>query len=117
MFDAGFLEMLMVGIVALLVIGPERLPGVAAKIGRFVAKARRFIATTRSDIEREFQTEELRNLLNKQEDEIRELRHLMKSSADKLQREVRETESLVDNTTRQTVAAVKSPSSVPDEKS
>ena len=36
MFDSGFLEMLLIGVIALLVIGPERLPGIAAKVGKMV---------------------------------------------------------------------------------
>lgn len=74
MFDAGFLEMLLIGVIALLVIGPERLPGIAAKVGRWVAKARAFVATTRSDIERELQTDELKKALDVQRREIESLR-------------------------------------------
>ncbi|MEZ5451038.1 MAG: Sec-independent protein translocase protein TatB [Thiolinea sp.] len=88
MFDAGFLEMLLIGVVALLVIGPERLPGIAAKAGRMVGKARAFVAATRSDIERELKTEEMRNLLNQQEKEIRELRDLMQGQTDNVRREL-----------------------------
>lgn len=81
MFDAGFLEMLLIGVIALLVIGPERLPGIAAKAGRMVGKARAFVAATRSDIERELKTEEMRGLLSKQEKEIQELRDIMQNKA------------------------------------
>ena len=92
MFDAGFLEMLLIGVIALLVIGPERLPGIAAKIGRMIGKARAFVAATRSDIERELQAEEMRSLLNKQEEEIRELRDLMHNKASDLKKDVRDAE-------------------------
>ncbi|HPQ97425.1 MAG: twin-arginine translocase subunit TatB [Thiothrix sp.] len=98
MFESSFLEMLMIGIVALLVIGPERLPEIAAKAGRMVAKARAFIANTRQDIERELQTEEMRRLLNRQEEEIRELRDIMQQGTDKLNREARSAENLMRNT-------------------
>ncbi|HPE60517.1 MAG: twin-arginine translocase subunit TatB [Thiothrix sp.] len=98
MFESSFLEMLVVGIVALLVIGPERLPEIAAKAGRMVAKARAFVANTRQDIERELQTEEMRRLLNKQEEEIRELRDIMQQGTDKLGREARSAENLMRNT-------------------
>lgn len=80
MFESSFFEMLVVGIIALLVIGPERLPGLARKAGRLVGKARAFIATTRTDIERELRTEELRSILSKQEEEIRSLRDLMQQN-------------------------------------
>ena len=90
MFDAGVLEMLLIGVIALLVIGPERLPGIAAKLGRMIGKARAFVATTRSDIERELQAEEMRSLLNKQEAEIRELRDIMQSKTSDLQKDIQQ---------------------------
>ncbi len=80
MFEASFFEMLVVGVIALLVIGPERLPGLARKAGRLLGKARAFIATTRTDIERELRTEEMRSMLSKQEEEIRSLRDLMQQN-------------------------------------
>ncbi|MDQ5769183.1 Sec-independent protein translocase protein TatB [Thiothrix subterranea] len=80
MFESSFLEMLVVGVIALLVIGPERLPGLARKAGRLLGKARAFIATTRTDIERELRTEEMRGMLSRQEEEIRELRNLMQQN-------------------------------------
>lgn len=88
MFDSGFLEMLLIGVIALLVIGPERLPGIAAKVGKMVGKARSFVASTRSDIEREFQAEEMRSLLKKQESEISELRDIMKSKTDDIRQDM-----------------------------
>ncbi|MFN3785972.1 MAG: Sec-independent protein translocase protein TatB [Thiothrix sp.] len=84
MFESSFLEMLVVGVIALLVIGPERLPGLARKVGRLIGKARAFIATTRSDIERELRAEELRSMLSRQEEEIRELRQLMQQSTEEV---------------------------------
>ncbi|MGB3918923.1 twin-arginine translocase subunit TatB [Thiothrix litoralis] len=80
MFETSFFEMLLIGVVALLVIGPERLPGLARKAGRLLGKAKAFIATTRTDLERELRTEEMRSMLNKQEDEIRALRDLMQQN-------------------------------------
>ncbi|EIJ34903.1 Sec-independent protein translocase protein TatB [Thiothrix nivea] len=91
MFESSFLEMLLVGVIALLVIGPERLPGLARKAGRLVGKARAFIATTRADIERELRTEEMRSMLNKQEEEIRELRNLMQQKTDDIRHSIEDT--------------------------
>lgn len=85
MFDAGFLEMLIIGVIALLVVGPERLPGVAAKAGKMVGKMKAFIATTREDIEKELRAEELQNMLVKQKEEISELRDMMQSTKDDVQ--------------------------------
>ena len=89
MFESSFLEMLVIGVVALLVIGPERLPTVARTVGHWVGKVRRFIATTRADIERELHTDELRNMLYKQEEELRNLRVMMEEKAHKVEDQVR----------------------------
>ena len=88
MFESSFLEMLVIGIVALLVLGPERLPVVARTLGRWIGKAKRFIATTRADIERELHTEELRDMLYKQEEELRNLRVMMEEKANTVRKEL-----------------------------
>lgn len=82
MFESSFLEMLVIGVVALLVIGPERLPTVARTIGLWIGKVRRFIAKARADIDRELHTDELRNMLYKQEEELRNLRVMMEEKTD-----------------------------------
>jgi len=96
MFDSGFLEMLVVGIIALLVIGPERLPEVAAKVGKFIGKIKAFVATTRDDIEREMRADELQNMLAKQKEEIGELRDMMKNTKKDISSELSEASHLLD---------------------
>ena len=66
MFDIGFFELLLIGVVALLVIGPERLPTVARKAGMWVGRARRFVSSVKRDIDREIQAEEYKRLLDEQ---------------------------------------------------
>lgn len=80
--------MFVIGVVALLVIGPERLPTVARTVGLWLGKARRFIANTRADIERELHTEELRNMVFKQEEELRNLRNMMEEKAESVRKEL-----------------------------
>lgn len=63
MFDIGFLELVIVAVVGLVVIGPERLPGVARSVGKWVGRTRRFIDQVKSDIDREIKQEELRKAL------------------------------------------------------
>lgn len=100
MFDAGFLEMLIIGIIALLVVGPERLPGVAAKAGKMVGKMKAFIATTREDIEKELRAEELKNMLVKQKEEISELRDMMQNTKDEAQKSFDDVKGNLDDASR-----------------
>ncbi len=65
MFDIGFWELSIIMIVALLVIGPERLPGIARKAGILVGKARRMVQSVKDDIDKELAAEELRNVIAK----------------------------------------------------
>lgn len=89
--------MIVVAVIALLVIGPERLPAVARKVGRFIGKARAFINTTRSDIEQELRAEEMKAALSRQEQEINELRNMMQNTQQTIHQEVQELdESLED---------------------
>ena len=53
MFDVGFFELLLIGIVALLVVGPERLPKLARTAGMWLGRGRRFIGSVKDDIDRE----------------------------------------------------------------
>lgn len=60
MFDIGFSELLMIGVVALIVIGPERLPKVARTAGHLYGRMQRYVATVKSDISQEIHLDELR---------------------------------------------------------
>jgi sec-independent protein translocase protein TatB len=53
MFDIGFWELVVIAVIALLVVGPERLPELVRETGRWIRAARRFITDTRYQIERE----------------------------------------------------------------
>jgi sec-independent protein translocase protein TatB len=66
MFDVGFWELALIALVALIVIGPERLPKVARTVGLWLGRGRRFIANVKADIDREIKTEELKEILEKQ---------------------------------------------------
>lgn len=68
MFDIGFWELALIGVVALLVVGPDRLPGLARTVGLWVGRIRRYVAAVRDDIEREIQADELKKMLEKSDD-------------------------------------------------
>lgn len=80
MFDVGFWEVALIGIVTLLVVGPDRLPEVARTAGKWVLKARRFIAGVKSDFNRELQTGDLHKILGDQKEQINELRSMVNTT-------------------------------------
>ncbi len=65
MFDVGFLEVSVIFVVALIVVGPEKLPGLARTVGLYVGKARRYADFVRREIENEVRTAELKALAEK----------------------------------------------------
>jgi sec-independent protein translocase protein TatB len=77
MFDMGFTEVVLIGIVALVVIGPERLPSVAITVGKYVGRLKRFVTNVRTDVESEFKTDEIRKLLAAQQEELSSLKDVV----------------------------------------
>ena len=65
MFDIGFWELSIIMVVALLVIGPDRLPDLARKAGILTGKARRMVQSVRDDIDKEMAADELRKVIAK----------------------------------------------------
>ena len=76
MFDIGFWELALIGVVALLVVGPDRLPALARMVGLWVGRVRRYVSTVRDDIEREIQADELKKMLEKP-DELSSLQDIV----------------------------------------
>ena len=66
MFEWGFWELVVIAVVALIVIGPERLPKVARLAGHWLGRARRTLASVKHEIDREMRTEELQSILERQ---------------------------------------------------
>jgi sec-independent protein translocase protein TatB len=62
MFDVGFSELIVIAVVALIVIGPERLPRVARTVGVLLGRAQRYVNDVKIDIQREVNLEELKNI-------------------------------------------------------
>ena len=88
MFDVGFWEILLILVLALVVIGPERLPGAARQAGFWVGKARRYIEGVRSEVEEELDVSEFKRILHNQEVQINELQQQIKSSVDNVGSEI-----------------------------
>lgn len=79
MFGLSFSELFVIGIVALIVIGPERLPKVARTVGHLVGRAQRYVTDIKSDIQREMDIQDLTKL----KDDIQSSANEMKSSFEK----------------------------------
>ncbi|MFZ3075554.1 MAG: Sec-independent protein translocase protein TatB [Psychrobacter glacincola] len=72
MFDIGFSELLLFGVIALIVLGPEKLPQAARTAGQWYAKIRRTVSTLQSEIEAELDLAETRQLMQKELAKIRQ---------------------------------------------
>jgi sec-independent protein translocase protein TatB len=79
MFDIGFWELCLVGLVALLVIGPERLPKAARITGFWIGKARNTLAAVKREINQELHAEEMRQILEEQKNKVQ---NIMDETAD-----------------------------------
>jgi len=82
MFDIGFWEIALILVLALVVLGPERLPQVARTVGQWVGKARRYVEGVKSEVEREFDTSELKRMLHNQEVQLKELQSKLSDTED-----------------------------------
>lgn len=72
MFDIGFLELLIIGVVGLLVLGPERLPKAARTLGLWIGKIKRTVSGMQREISAQLEAEELRQKLNEQQKKLDE---------------------------------------------
>lgn len=80
MFDIGFTELMLIGIVALVVIGPERLPAVAKTAGQWIAKLQRFVRGVKTDLASELDSGDLKKLIGDQREQINELRNMVSTA-------------------------------------
>jgi len=72
MFDMGFLELMIIGVVGLLVLGPERLPKAARTVGLWIGKIKRTVSGMQREISAQLEAEELRQKLNEQQKKLDE---------------------------------------------
>jgi sec-independent protein translocase protein TatB len=105
MFDIGFTELLVIGVVALIVIGPEKLPRVARTVGHLAGRLQRYVSDVKADINREIELEELR----KMRDSMQQAASNFESS---VKTEMTQTETELNKSVE---AAVGNPSEIPVE--
>lgn len=86
MFDIGFWELATIGVIALIVLGPERLPVVARTLGQWVGRAKGYMNTITSELEREVKTDEIRDEVRQAREQIEaETRHVHDSARDSVE--------------------------------
>lgn len=84
MFDISFTELIVVGIVALIVIGPERLPAVARTAGYFLGRARRYVEQVKRDLNEEMELDSLRKLRDSMHETVDSFENSVRSEINKI---------------------------------
>ncbi|UCE30977.1 MAG: twin-arginine translocase subunit TatB [Burkholderiales bacterium] len=85
MFDIAFSELMILALVALVVIGPQRLPKVAKQAGEWLGKLQRYVNDVKSDINRQMELEELRNLQKEVKEAASSVESSLRGSVDEAQ--------------------------------
>lgn len=98
MFDISFTEILVIGVVALVVLGPERLPRVARTLGHLFGRAQRYVNDVKNDIQREMELDELRKLKTSVHDTARSIENTVR-------KEINQFEELMDAAEEKSTAA------------
>ncbi len=104
MFDIGFSEIVVIAVVALIVIGPERLPKTARTLGHLFGRLQRYVADVKADINREMQLEDLRKLQQQVQTAATEFETSMSTAAREVESGVRSVESDLNAAGRATAA-------------
>ena len=88
MIDLGIEKMMVIGAVALVVIGPEKLPRVARTVGTLLGKAQRYVADVKAEVNRSIELEELKKMKDTVETAARDVESSIHGSANEIQREL-----------------------------
>lgn len=124
MFDVSFTELMLIGVVALVVIGPERLPKMARTVGHLLGRAQRYVSDVKSDIQREIDLDEMNKLKKQMDDAAQSLQASMRETTSSLTEPFEEArsslteasasvESLVDQARRELPASPSAPAAQP----
>ncbi|KAA3652034.1 MAG: twin-arginine translocase subunit TatB [Proteobacteria bacterium] len=97
MFDIGFTELMIIAIVGLVVIGPERLPKVARTVGHMLGRLQRYVGDVKSDIQREMHLEDLKKLQKEMTDSARDLENGLRTQAASVKADLDDTAKAVNS--------------------
>ncbi|WP_137719791.1 Sec-independent protein translocase protein TatB [Methylobacillus flagellatus] len=95
MFDIAFSELIVIALVALIVIGPERLPKVARMLGSVLGRMQRYVNTVKADIDRELQLQDLHKLQDEIQQSVREVKSGVQEVQTDLHQAAREAENSI----------------------
>jgi sec-independent protein translocase protein TatB len=104
MFDIGFSELVVIGMVALVVIGPERLPKVARTMGVLFGRLQRYVTQVKADISREMELAELGKMKTEFESAARSFQSDVESKGAEMERELREAHDSIERSLEQPAA-------------
>jgi len=102
MFDIGFSELFLIAVVALVVLGPERLPKVARTVGHLFGRARRYASEVKSEISKEMALDELRKTQAEMQSAVHDVQYVMTD-------EVKKTEEVIQQAVEGATAAPPEP--------
>ena len=107
MFDIGISEIFVIGVVALVVIGPERLPRVAKTMGHLFGRLQRYVTEVKADINREIELDEIRRLQSTVQDAARSVEQTIGSQVNFIESEVKQAGSAVEKQVDEAVAPMR----------
>jgi sec-independent protein translocase protein TatB len=88
MFDIGFTELMVIGLVALIVIGPEKLPRMARTVGHLAGRMQRYVSDVKADINREIELDELRKMRDQMQQAASEMESSVSQELNKTETEL-----------------------------
>jgi sec-independent protein translocase protein TatB len=104
MFDIGVSELFVIGVVALIVIGPERLPRVAKTMGHLFGRMQRYVSDVKADINREIELDELRKLKSTMQDAARSIEESVSTQVNFIESEVKQAGAELEKQAQEAVA-------------
>ncbi|HWK59793.1 MAG TPA: Sec-independent protein translocase protein TatB [Eoetvoesiella sp.] len=107
MFDVSFSELILIGVIALIVIGPERLPTVARTVGHLLGRAQRYVNDVKSDIQREMEKNDIGDLKNQLEDAAKSVKDSVADAGNSLREPITEAQDALKSASEAVSASAK----------
>jgi sec-independent protein translocase protein TatB len=108
-FDIAFSEITLIAVVALVVIGPERLPKVARTLGHMFGRLQRYVNDVKADISREMELDELRKLKSEVQSAAQDIEHSVTQAASDVESGVRSVEANFNETATEAAVVASEP--------